>query len=71
MAISRNYFKKSPSQAPVSFFHGEQHGGPLGKGKQSVPDKLSSDEQKEKIYGRKNLGDEATRSSTRSPRTTK
>lgn len=56
MAISRTHSKKSPSQNPVAFFEGKQSGGALGKGSGKVPDKLSSGTQREKIYGRKDLG---------------
>ncbi len=55
MAISRTNTKKSPSQNPVAFFEGKQSGGAKG-GTGKVPDKLSSGSQREKIYGRKNLG---------------
>lgn len=57
MAISRTWSKKAPSQNPVAFFEMKQHGGALGKGSASVPDKLTSGVQREKIFGRKNLGD--------------
>jgi len=54
MAISRSHGKKSPSQNPVAFFECKQSGGTKGAtGK--VSDKLSSGEQREKVYGRKNL----------------
>lgn len=57
MAISRSFSKKAPSQNPVAFFECKQHGGaePSTSKNQSVPDKLSSGPQREKIYGRKDL----------------
>ncbi len=55
MAISRSWRKKQPSQNPVAFFEGKQSGGATGKAGGSVPDKLSSGAQREKIFGRKNL----------------
>lgn len=57
MAISRSHAKKSPSQNPVDFFEGKQKGGPLGKSSYLAPDKLKSGAQREKIFGRKDLGD--------------
>lgn len=56
MSISRTHTKKSPSQNPVAFFEGKQSGGAMGKGGGKVPDKLSSGTQREKVYGRKDLG---------------
>ncbi len=56
MAISRTHHKKSPSQNPVAFYEGKQSGGAFGKGGGKVPDKLSSGTQREKVYGRKDLG---------------
>jgi len=56
MAISRTFHKKSPSQNPVAFFEGKQSGGAMPRGGAKVPDKLSSGSQREKIYGRKDLG---------------
>ena len=55
MAVSRTWTKKSPSQNPVKFFEGKQSGGADGKGGSTVPDKLSSGAQREKVYGRKDL----------------
>ena len=57
MAISRTFAKKQPSQNPVDFFEAKQSGGAHGKSSGKVPDKLSSGTQREKIYGRKDLGD--------------
>lgn len=54
MAISKTHSKKAPSQNPVKFFEGQQQGGAYGS-PTSVPDKLSSGTQREKIYGRKSL----------------
>lgn len=56
MAIARSHNKKSPNQNPVAFFECKQAGGPEGKGGKGVPDKLTSGTQREKIYGRKDLG---------------
>lgn len=55
MAVARSWSKKSPSQNPVKFYEGKQSGGADGKGGTTVPDKLSSRSQREKIYGRKDL----------------
>lgn len=57
MAISRTWSKKAPSQNPVDFYECKQSGGPLGKGGASVPDKLTSPAPRERVYGRKDLGD--------------
>lgn len=57
MPVSRQHpSKKSPNQSPVAFFEGKQAGGADGKGSYKAPDKLSSGTQREKIYGRKDLG---------------
>lgn len=55
MAISKTHAKKSPNQNPVSFYKSEQFGGPLGKGTQKVPDKLTGGPQREQVMGRKDL----------------
>ena len=58
MAVSREHSKKAPSQNPVDFFECKQAGGadPGTLKPARVPDKLASGPQREKIYGRKNLG---------------
>lgn len=55
MAVSRSFSKKAPSQQPVDFFECKQQGGTHGK-PTKVGDKLRSGAQREKIYGRSNLG---------------
>lgn len=57
MAIARSHAKKSPSQNPKDFFECKQKGGADGKSAYLAPDKLASGTQREKIYGRKDLGD--------------
>ena len=54
MAISRSHSKKSPSQAPTSFYKSEQQGGAQGK-PQKVGDKLTGGPMRETIMGRKDL----------------
>jgi len=56
MAISRSHGKKSPNQNPVAFFECKQAGGPEGKGGKTVPDKLTSGPQREKVYGKNGAG---------------
>ena len=51
MPVSKDHSKKAPSQNPVDFFMMK----PSPKSPQSVPDRLSSAPQVEKIDGRKSL----------------
>lgn len=53
MAISKTHDKKSPNQNPVDFYKSQQFGGPLGKGTQSVPDKLTGGPMREQVMGKK------------------
>lgn len=55
MAVSRSHTKKAPSQNPVDTFKCQQQGGAHGTPTR-VGDKLSGGPQREKIFGRKDLG---------------
>jgi hypothetical protein len=57
MAISKTNPRKSPNQNPVDFYKLKQHGGPLGNSNQKVPEELKGGPMREKIMGRKDLGD--------------
>lgn len=55
MAVSKSHAKKSPNQAPTSFYKSEQFGGSEGKSTQKVGDKLTGGPQREQVYGRKSM----------------
>lgn len=48
MAVSRTIHPKAPSQNPVDFYKGVQHGGAMGK-PTSVPEKLKGGPMREQM----------------------